>query len=63
MKVVQLKKNFRLVWNAQNEIIVNGEFDSKNTTGTLASRSFEADTQAEIDAKIQELNLTEVSDV
>lgn len=62
MNIVQLTKKYRLVWNLENQIIVNAEFASNSVTGAVLERSFEADTQAEIDDKLQELNLIPISD-
>lgn len=57
MEKIKLKKKYRLVWNASNEIIVNGEFSTDTVTGCRKEYSFEADSQQEIDSKIEELNL------
>ncbi|MEI6865808.1 hypothetical protein [Flavicella sp.] len=60
MAIVHLNKAFRLVWDKNNQIILSGEFETSTKTGCLSEFSFEADTQAEIDAKTTELNLVKI---
>ena len=70
---IELIKQFRLVWNENNEIILNEDCGVINeetevveiksvTGGCNPQRSFEADTFEEIEAKINQLGLTEIDD-
>ena len=54
----RLTKRFRLVWDDKKQIIMKGE-----SVIWTAQNCFESDTEAEINAKVRELNLVEVDEI
>ena len=52
---MQLTKIYRIAWKDDLTVTVIGKFDPNSVTGT--KNGFDADTKAEIDAKIKELGL------
>lgn len=61
MAIIQLKKQFKLAWNSDKIILLNS--DEVGNIAISNASIFEADTKAEINAKITELGLTAVQDV
>jgi len=53
---MNLYKNYRLVWNNANEVTLLNKFPTTSVTG--CGLGFDADSKAEVDAKITELSLT-----
>ena len=53
---MNLKKEYRVVWNDAKEVTLLDKFQSTSATGCLLG--FAADTKEKVDTKITELELT-----